>query len=432
MNKRYLFSIPDFSPKEIISYFSDLQIEISLNEILKPTYATTIRIFESVLNVFISPERQIKKSTCNINKNHELGESLHVVDIVQKMSGFLMNIGIVNFTMKDLMADSKRLVQILSTIINFGMYRDGKRHVYEEVTVIAERNEKERVCLENSINALKREIDEAKASLEENTTTKEILEKDIEELERELKKIYKEQKDKASEVGLMKAERTELSDKLSSAQLLEHNLNEEIAYLEAQIVNDPTKLLELVDEMKQLIEKERRGLRLMEDTIKERGDIQGRITRKCEILERIRDVCREINETNEKLEECEHSVILLENKLKNSDSAINAIKIRINHIERQISHLESKLLNLQTKDKKCSEEISQKIGNLRLKYDAVSDERIGMIEKIQANNKLVQDIMANKAKIYSEFEKECSEIISNLIQFSGSIENYFSEINGAF
>lgn len=420
MNRRNAYTVPDFPSKEITSYFSELGIDMVIADVLKPTQTTTQRIYESLLAIFVGPPPQI------------LGESLQVINIVQRMGSFLMRIGIQNFTIKDLSPDSRRLIQILSTIANFGMYRDNKRQVYEKVSTIADTNYKARSQLESTLLGIKEEMRAVQDDLDENTKTKETLENEIRCLENELREFYKHQKDKISEVSLLKAEKTELNDKLSSCQLLEHNMRQEITCLKTQVVSDPTKLLELVEEMRQLIERERDSIKAIDVSIAERNARCGYVMKCGAALERIRDLTKDINETDEKIEKFDHNGILLENKLKNWDSSINAIKIRINHIDRQISHLESKIFNLQSKDKKCSEEISTKIGNLRLRYDAVSGEREEMTERIRSNNKLVQDLMYQKAKVSGEFERECSEIISALIQLTGEVDTYFSEVNNCF
>lgn len=419
MNRRNLYAVPDLPVKDIITYFSEVGIEVTTADILKPTQAAVIRIFESILELFIG-SRTIEE------------ESLQIISIVQRMGEFLVKIGIQNFTIRDLQPDSKRFTHILSTIINFGMYRDNKRHVYEKVSTIADENYATKKRLENELNRVKNEINDVNIKLAENDNIKMRMEDEIKSLETELKEFYKHQKDKISEVGLLKAEKTELSDKLSSTQLLEHNLKQEISILKTQIVSDPTKLLELVDEMRQLIEKERESIRAIETSISEREATYNDILKYTETFKRARDISREIAEYEKNIDQVDHRNILLEGKLKNWDSSINSVKIRINHIDRQISHLESKIFNLQNKDKKCSEEISAKISNLRIKYDLVSGEREQMMAKVNENNKLVQEIMYEKAMVKGEYEKESSDIISLLIDLNSKIDSYFSDLNSCF
>lgn len=417
--KRNIYSVPDLPTKEIISYFADLNITIAAGDILKPTVAVTSAIFDSILELFEG-------------KSVEDGEeSIQVIKQVQRMGTFLNKIGISNFTVRDIAPDSRRLIQILSTIINFGMYRDNKKGVYEQASKMADNNFAIKKNLEKQQDEIKSMIEKAQAGLGENAKTKENLEKEIENLENELKEFYKYQKAKMEEVSLLKSEKIEIGDKLCSCQLLEHNLKQEITCYKTQIVSDPSKLMELIEEMRGLIEKERDAIKALEKTIQERTAALAKYQKSNEQAGKIHLIVKELNEIEENIEKHDQHILLNESKLKNWDSNMNALKIRINHIERQISHLESKIYNLQSRDKKISEEISIKINDLQQKYDSVNNEREVLLEKVRNNNKLIQDVMFEKAKKSGEHERYCAEIAGLLVNFNSDFERYFNELKNA-
>lgn len=416
MNRRNMYSIPDLATKEIVSYFAELGISISSADILRPSPIIVQAIYDTVLELFEGQSIP------------DGDESLQVIKQVQRMGNFLDKIGISNFTIRDLSPDSRRFIQILSTICNFGMFRDSKKQVYEQASKIADDNFAVKKSLDAELNSIKADIEKMQASLRDNAKMKEALEGEISTLESELKEFYKYQKEKMSEVSLLKAEKVEIGDKLCSCQLLEHNLKQEITCLRTQIVSDPTKLLELVEEMRSLIEKEKESIKLVERAIQ---DNSNKLSRVSKIDEQVQVLCRlgnELTAVEDKIEKYEQGIAMAENKLKNWDSSINASKIRINHIERQISHLESKIYNLQSKDKKVSEEISSKISSLQAKYNAVNSEREQMLEKVRANNKMVQDVMFERAKRSGEHERECSDIAGLFVSLSGCIDSYFGEL----
>lgn len=420
MNKRGLYTVPDLPVKDIITYFGEVDIEIATADVLRPTPPATQRIYDAVLELFVGAAAPAAD------------ESLQIIKQVQRMGNFLMKIGLHNFTIRDFSPDSRRLIQILSVIINFGMYRDSKRQVYERVSQIADTNYVARKDLETGIARTKEEIQEVLEKLEKNASHCRALEEETQKLENELRDFYKHQKDKVSEVGLLKAEKAEIADKLCSCQLLVYNLKQEIACLRTQVVNDPTKLLELVEEMRLLIDKEKESIREIEAGIEEGNARHARLVKTGEAIAKVGDVIRELNATDDKIERMDQNSILLESKQKNLDSSINAVKIRMNHIDRQVSHLESKIYNLQNNDKKLSEEISGKISNLKIKYDSISEERQQMMEKVRRNNKMIQELMYEKAKAAGEHDRDCSEIVSLLVQLNGQIDSYFSELGGCF
>jgi len=341
------------------------------------------------------------------------------------MGTLLARIGMPGFTVRDLSPDSRRLVSILSTIVNFGMFRDNKRHIYERAGQRADASYAARKEYERRIVALQSETAACNAELAENTKKATILEAEIGAHEEELKSLYSMQKDRVGEAALLKAEKADAGDRLCAAQLLEHNLKQEIAVLRAQVVSDPTKLMELVGEMRLLVEKERESVRAAEAAISEGNARLGRTVKVGETLSVVSGLASALVETEKHIEALDQEGIAAENSLRSWDSQINALKILINHVDRQISHLQSKIFNLQSKDKKSSEEISGKIASLRIKYDAVSDERSQMVEKIHANNKKIQELMYQRAKMGGEHEKECSELISILTQLNTQVDSYF-------
>ncbi|KAI5169211.1 kinetochore protein Nuf2 [Pancytospora epiphaga] len=416
MNRKNGYAIPDLPVREITSYFAEMGMEVAAAELLKPVPASVQRIYENMLDLFVGPVQFVQE------------ESLQTMRQVQRMGTFLQRIGMPGFTVRDLTPDSKRLISILSTVINFSMFRDNKRHVYEKVSKIADENYSSKKAHEARINTLHEETEKALSKLSENGEQAEVLEKEIGVLEAELKSFYRHQRDKAGEVALLKDEKTGMGDRLSEVQLVEHNLKQEIACLKAQVVSDPTRLMELIGEMRLMVEKEQDSIRIAEESIAA-GSAKLVRAKHCEDLLKVASKLKSaVEKTNLRIEELDRESAAAENRLKAWDTRINALKIRINHMERQISHLQSKIYNLQGRDKRSSEEISAKIANLRIKYDAVSDERSKMAEKVQENNRRVQELMQNRAEINAGHEKECSDIISLLVKINGQIDAYFASL----
>ena len=178
--------------------------------------------------------------------------------------------------------------------------------------------------------------------------------------------------------------------------------------------------------MRSLIDKEKESIRAIEKTVQDNNNKMSKICKIGDQIQSVNAVVNELNLVEERVEKYEQDIVISESKLKNWDSNINALKIRINHIERQISHLESKIFNLQNRDKKVSEEISSKIAALQKKYDGVNLEREQMLEKARRNNKMIQEIMYEKAKRSSEHERDISEIAGLLVSLNSQIDSYFS------
>lgn len=428
MQKRSVYAVPDLPIKEIIQYFSEMEINIKASDILKPTPQSTQRIYEILLEVYCG----IRASDMvpRIGSMEMFEESLSYLLLQKRMSSFLRRIGIENFGLKDLAPDSKRLIGILSVVVNFSMFRDNKRHVYERVCQMNDEKLLLRNEIDEKVHNAKKELEmcerDAKRSIEE---AKEV-EKEILVLESELKDFYKHQRALVQETERVKAERNEHSDKLSSLRLMVLNLSQEITCLKTQVVSDPTKLMELVDEMRCLISKENeimRGLEAKRMSLKERIELMELMkedTMKAITLSLSnKEADKTIDRTNREISE-------LEVQIKNLDSGINALKIRLNHVNRQISHIESKIFNLQDNDKRCSEEISAKLEKLKNNYGVVSDERNSIRRKIEENVRLTKNIEYELVKKRNEHVNDITAIQSSLCRLKDDIFNYFAEAKG--
>ncbi|CAD27141.1 putative COIL-COILED (MYOSIN-LIKE) PROTEIN [Encephalitozoon cuniculi GB-M1] len=431
MQKRNVYAVPDLPVKEIMQYFSEMEINIKASDILKPTPQSTQRIYEVLLEVYCGVKTSDLLPRINSGESIEaFEESLSCILLQKRMSGFLKRIGIDNFGLRDLVPDSRRLIGILSVVVNFSMFRDNKRHVYERVCQMND----EKLLLKNEIDEkvhnAKKELERCERDARKSIEEAKGVEEEISLLESELKDFYRHQRALVQETERSKTERNEYSDKLSSLKLMVLNLNQEITCLKTQIVSDPTKLMELLDEMRCLIAKESeimKGLEVKRVGLKEKIEFMQVL--KEDTMKAItlaisnREADKTIDKTNREISE-------LEVQMKNLDSGINALKIRLNHVSRQISHIESKIFNLQDNDKRCSEEISAKLEKLKSNYGVVSDERNSIRGKIEENVRLTKSIEYELVKRRNEHANDITAIQSALCRLKDDVFNYFAEAKG--
>ncbi|ADM12298.2 kinetochore Nuf2-like protein [Encephalitozoon intestinalis ATCC 50506] len=428
MQKRNVYAVPDLPVKEIMQYFNEMEINIKASDILKPTPQSTQRIYEILLEVYCGIKTSDLVSRTESTEGFE--ESLSYLLLQKRMEGFLRKIGMDNFGLRDLSPDSKRLIGILSVIVNFSMFRDNKRHVYERV---CQAND-EKLLLKNEIDErvynARKELEKCEKDAKKSVEDAKEVEKEISLLESELKDFYKHQRALVQETERIKAERNEYSDKLSSLRLMLLNFSQEITCLKTQVVSDPTKLMELLEEMRSLISKENeiiRGLETKRIGLKE----------KTEFMELMKeDTMKAITlaisnrEAGKTVDRINREISELEVQIKNLDSGINALKIRLNHVNRQISHIESKIFNLQDNDKRCSEEISAKLEKLKNNYGVVSGERNTIRKKIEENVRQTKNIEYELVKKRNEHINDITAIQSALCRLKDDIFNYFAEAKG--
>jgi kinetochore protein Nuf2 len=428
---RNIYTVPDLPVKEIIEYFGDMEIEMKTSDICKPTLQTTVKLYEMLLEVYCGIKTSDMLAKAEALEGGQVFEGALSFMLLQKrMASFLRRLGINNFGLKDLSPDSKRLVGILSVVVNFSMFRDNKRQTYERM---CQAND-EKLMLKNEVDEkiynARRELEKCERSAKKNLEDVKAIEREIAGLEAELKELYRHQRTLVQETEKLKRERTELSDRLSSSRLLVLNLGQEITCLKTQVVSDPTKLMELLEEMRCLILREKESLRMLEGMRNGHKEAVENVCGMKEEAERCIALAVSSREAEKTVEKINKEIAATESKAKSCDSSMNATKIRLGHVARQISHIESKMFNLQDNDKRCSEEISAKLKNLKSSYGAVSDERSAIQHKIEENGSLTKSIEYETVRRRSEHSGDVTAIQSMLCKIKDDIFNYFAESKG--
>ncbi|EQB61371.1 kinetochore nuf2-like protein [Vairimorpha apis BRL 01] len=409
--------VPDLPIKDILEYFNDIGIEIRQSDILKPNNIILLRIYENIVTTFT-----------NIELNYIVDESLYQIILYKKIYNFLTKIGFLNFSIKDLNCESRRFINILSYVVNFSMYRDTKKNVYNKIKQLNDEKNILKEDVEKKIIMKKKEIINLKNNLNSQNKNKENLENEILELDNELKEIIKIQRNLANETELLKSERDEVNDKLNSFQLLIMNTKKEIECLKTQIVSDPTKLVALLKEMKELLHKENESLKNLE---KESINLNLKIQFLQKSKEEIKGLINKavlLKNINSDIEKINNYINNTKTIIKNIESTINASKIRLNYIIRQIGHIETKIYNLQENDKKCSEEIFSKMDKLKVDYKDISTKRSTLQENLDKIIKKCKKLEYEIIKAKNEHECYVNDIVNLLNNIKDNQSLYFSNI----
>jgi kinetochore protein Nuf2 len=409
--------VPDLPLKDIVQYFNDIEIELRQSDLLKPSNMFLLRLYENLLVYFTNTEI-----------NYNIDEALYQMIIYKRMYAFLSKIGSTDFNIKDLNCDSRRLINILSYVVNYSMYRDTKKGIYYKIKQMNNEKNVLKDDIEKKIKLREKDIKNLKNNLSVQNKNKDNLEREILDLDNELKEIIKIQRGLVNETEKMKMDRDELNDKLNSYQLLIMNLKQDIECLKTQIVSDPTKLVSLLKEMKELLNKENFSLKNLEN---ENVNLTNRINFFIKSKEDFKSLISKsvlLNNVSIEIDNIESFVSNTDIVIQNIESTINASKIRLNYIIRQISHIESKIYNLQENDKKCSEEIYGKMDKLKGDYKDISKKRNTTQDLIDDNIKKCKNLEYEIIKIKNEHECYVNDIINLLNNIKDNQAYYFNNI----
>ena len=422
--------------KEIIDYYAEIDIEIRASDIVKPTMASTLRLFDMLLELYKGERTSdLLGKHRNAEDFAEFEDALYITSVYRRMSGFLEKIGIQTFSLRNIThPEHKKLISILSVIVNFSMYRDNKRDLYERVSKAIDERERMRRDVVDKITSAQEDIRELEAKVVSNERAREDLVREVEQLESELRESYKVIRVKTSDLEKIKEEKAGLYDSLSSLQLHALNAKQEIACLKTQLVSDPEKLLDLLGEMKHMISKEKESIGILKER---KRDISGKVGIFEDAVERMKvlnKVAVSLQKEERDVEEVQKRNRDLEAGVKDDEATINTLKIKLGHINRQISHLESKVLSLQDSEKKCAEEVAGELESLKINYEKISEERSMINSKALENMKEYKKIEFETFRLRSTHENELADVRCKLCElkdavfrYTGSLKQYLEQ-----
>lgn len=419
-NQNYAFE--DFTTHEITKYFSEIQIPIQISDLLKPTPAFIQSFLENILTIFCN-----FKIPDDIFEN-ENAESIYIFLLYKNISSFMQSLYFkINF--KDIInPESKRVITIFSRLMNYSMFRDTKRQLYESII----KNIKEKELLKNNIE------DKIKKAIQDFETKEEIYKKEKEEnnkleneilnIEKEMNEEYKVYRSMVTALEKEKKENEELCDLESSNQLFLVNAKQECNYLKSQIVNDPAKLVELVREMKEMVQKEKETLNLLEvkkiekekninyfddlmESIKEKiklsVELEKRRNEQSELIAKINSFSNEINILNMNFSNLERKENNLNKQINIMENKINALlelnKKEMEDANSKMNFLREKLLCVQTEIQKTNlkyEECCKTIRDIENEIKLILGEHANFVEE---KKNLLKEIQKNIEKYISEF-----------------------------
>ncbi|KAG0437865.1 putative kinetochore protein NUF2 [Dictyocoela muelleri] len=423
--KKESYIVPDVPLKEIIQYFSELQINIKTAEILQPNMNSCIKIYESILEAFKGERTSDMLSSQNL-----YDESVLPLVLYKRINEFMKNIGIHNFSHKDIFSpETKRLISHLSAIVNFSIFRDNKRDIYVQI----QNNHSEREILKrelmNDIAVNEKKILDLEEKHRRINKENEAVSAEIQTLEEEIKQINRVQRDKIEQINNLKIEKQELQDKISSEQLISLNLRDEITRLKTQIVSDPGKMRELLSEMKLMVSREKETLKMFEEEYRNKNLAIEQEQECVENFKKAIKIAVQINEEVKKIKEVSNELAILDSLLRSNSTFIEGQKRRIENIERQISHIESKISNLGENDKKISEVICGQMEVLKNDYNKISERRFEQAKILSNNMKKLKDIDSLTIKRDNEFNSHVSKLKNEILELGECVFEYFNDFN---
>ncbi|KRH93623.1 Centromere-associated protein NUF2 [Pseudoloma neurophilia] len=412
-----IYIVPNFEPSELINYFSSKGIHISPLEIDKPTGKSVLRIYHAIL--------------CYIKGNEDYIEDdgRYLFILFKRMDDFLKQLGITFFELRDLQFPAyNRNLNILSTIYNFCIFKESK-----EETIQSIKEEKDDQL--RRLDSLKSEVLENKSKILKILNDEKLLKietenikAEIETLEVQVKSIFKDQRDKINQIDTLKKEKEDIKTILSNKNLEILNLNQEIQEMRSQIIDDPQKMILLIEEMEKLVKDGQNETLALKSKLNEKREqivqfdkniitLQNRIKNavitqeKMSAVNNLRSELKKFEEENMNL----NSEILFEKKRSNSHS-------------KQISHIEMKIENIKNKEKENTAEMTQKLSELKNQLEEVKKERKAQFDRIELNQKEIKEYEYETAQMCNKHQKNVYGLLCSLSELKEEIKSKVANI----
>ena len=212
-------SFPILEVSALLKDMSDLEIQVSREELIRPTLSSCLRIYSNFLLELLGISLDSLEMNFDILQELEApnlhSESLYIMSFYRKVYKLLEDIGIQDFNFNEFLnPDKKRLLYILSGLINFSKFRQEKLQLFsscsskgEEYLSAKEALESKKSVILDGLNNTRQKRQEEEKDVQDVRTLVLKIGTENRELKKQLSKLESENE------GLSLHER-ELSDKM--------------------------------------------------------------------------------------------------------------------------------------------------------------------------------------------------------------------------
>ncbi|KAI5185878.1 kinetochore protein Nuf2 [Nematocida homosporus] len=416
------YTIPNMSVKEIVQYLGDNGFNILDSDILLPNSGYVCKLYEGVLGVFA--EERIAEG---------VEESVGIVQIFGRMRHLMERLGFGVFQMKDItQPESARLIKILSTVINFGLFKESKRHVYSSIY-------RKREEIEGAVEECEQEAREQKERLrkkrqERDAAQKQIkmLAKEVANQESEIVNFHRNQQALVNQIEEIKREHSSLLERINveKCQLIE--AKQEVSRLQAKIVKNPEQLKELLMGMKMQLHNEESILREYEKKISHLHKNIGQFKVAVEDLKSLVCTVSLTGEYKTRLDDGQCVLKQLQSSNTNLEIENNSKEAEKNLLDRKISYIIEKMNALTLEDTARIESTRKEFEALREKHSTIIAERESAQALIQKNNQLIKELENEIVNVEAKHESYLSSVYTELLQQKSFLAGYATDLDMVF
>ncbi|KAI5191059.1 kinetochore protein Nuf2 [Nematocida sp. AWRm77] len=418
----HTYTIPNMSIKEIVGYLSDNGFNIMENDIAQPNVGYVSRLYEAILGVFA--EERIPEG---------IDESTCLVLIYAEMKKFLESIGFGLFQMRDLLhPETGRLVKVLSTVVNFALFKESKKDVYTSIY-------RKREEIEAAIEECGQEIEQKAQVLKSKREEKNAAQRNAKAIQEQIKKkeaaivnFHRTQNSILSNLEEIKGLYTETVERVNNEKCLLINITQEIVKLKAKIVKNPEQLKELLISMKRQNHNEEEILREYEKRITYLHKNIGYLKSVIEDLRSFVCTVSLVGENRSRLSSDVLSLKRIECENENLEIDSKSKEAKRNLLEKKVAYIVDKMTTLTTDDEARMSSIKKEFDKLREKHTEVLQEREKIQQMMQKNNENIKDLEKEIISLEASHDSMLSSVYGELVRKKAFLAGYSEDMSKVF
>lgn len=378
----------------------------------------------------------------------DISSALHLVMFYRVACQFLIDCGIYDFSVMDMMRPEPfRMKRILSAIINYAKFRSDLSVEPERLLAVCENHfdtlrkaEHENIQLTNKITLFKRKLEQQQQQQQyepqdddgDDTNTKKASLKQImaynKKLTLELEKLQKYSNQLNLELTKYKNEKKRVAEKMEDNEYLTNELEKEIELLKLYMQTDVPTIKRIIGDLKADLERHHETTtsltssnRNLAITIESFKEVESELKQLFKNLEDIMQDLAKEEKTIDKLRSYQDLVSQLE--IESLD-----LRSQIGLVEKQLETQQAKIERLERQLQERIELSKQKLDELNQEYSELLNEKQKFEDKLNEKNSAIDEFKAKIKTKTKEYEDEFKEAELSLEKLNLHVRFYITEM----
>eukprot|EP00898_Chlorokybus_atmophyticus_P007462 jgi/Chlat1/7717/Chrsp66S07191 len=428
------YSFPILPNAEILACLQELELPLSEQDLLKPSYEVVKPVYDGFLHLLMGMTREELQqpvfSAINELEYPEMhDESIGHLAFDRAVSRLMQASGVSDFTFQDIAKpDHKRLRRNLSAVINFAKFREEKLSAYQQLQEQSEATLDRKTQLEEANMQLKSELAKIQQQRAADEPTVARMQTEVDEITAKLNALNHQQAVLKSEVTSFKSTSIQLTQKVGDVKEKLSKAREENARFQSQIVQSPQKLQRLLEELAQAVEDERTAIANAEQRSRE---LLGKVESTQKVEEKVRKCIQMLEELEAevtKRKAVSRNVKAAKAQLEAQHKKTLDLQLSQQHLSRQAQNAEERLRRFEEHASVKRDKAATAVHTARDSRTTVERERAHAAAQAEAMEAKVAEMQSKIAEARNAHSQESAALLAQFDRLRAQVKRYNSKL----